>query len=118
MTTVISGLSQADADARFQAQWTITDVTPTNGQIIVTSTANGSSLLLTLSHTGTIASLTINMPSNPKLGMFFEISTVGTVTALTLAAPGMMITNPPAQLAIGDYVSYRYTKANVWMRRI
>lgn len=119
MTTVVAGaMTQAAADARYQAQWIIQEVTPTTGQTLNTSTPNGESLLVSLQHSVAIAALTIGMPSSPKLGQFFDFSSTGAVTLLTLTAPGMSIMNAPPQLAIGDYVSFRYTKANTWMRRI
>lgn len=114
-----AGITMAIADAKYQAQWMIIEVVPTNGQSLSPSSPNGESILLTLEHTAAIATLTINLPANPKLGQFFEINTTGAVNALTLTAPGgTTIMNPQAQLAVGDYVGYRYTKANVWMRRI
>lgn len=114
-----SGMSQGQADARYSAQWTVIEVTPTSGQTLSPSSPNGEPILLTLEHTAPIATLTINLPTSPKLGQFFEVNTLGAVTALTLVAPdGTMIMNTQAQLAIGDYVGFRYTKANVWMRRI
>lgn len=113
-------MSQALADARYQAQWVLVESTPTNGQTLSPTSPNGESILLTLKHTGTIASLTVNFPVSPKLGQFFELnSPQGAVTSLTLVASnGVTIMNPQAQLAIGDYVGYRYTTNNVWMRRI
>lgn len=114
------GMSQAAADAKYQAQWVTSEATPTSGQTLSPTSPNGESILLTLKHTGTIATLTINFPSNPKIGQFFELnSPAGAVTTLNLVAPnGTTIMNPQAQLAVGDYVGYRYTTTNVWMRRI
>lgn len=114
-----AGISQAAADLRYQPQWVISEVTPTNGQTLSPTSPNGESILLSLEHTAPIATLTVNFPATPKLGQFFEISTTGAVTTLTLNAPaGASIMNPQAQLAVGDYGGYRYTKAGVWARRI
>lgn len=112
------GMSQAAADAKYQPQWLIQEVTPVNNQSILTGSPNGESILLTLAHTATIATLTIGMPTNPKIGQFFEFNATGAVTQLIIATNGATVMNPPQQLAIGDYVSYRYTKTGIWMRRI
>lgn len=114
-----AGMPVAVADSRYQPQWSIVEVTPTNGQALSPTTPNGESILLSLEHTSPIATLTVNFPANPKLGQFFEISTTGAVTTLTLNAPsGTVIMNPQQQLAVGDYGGYRYTKSGVWSRRI
>ncbi len=95
---------------------TIITATPTSGQT-VSGTGDGLNQLVSLEHTGTIAALTINFPSPAARGQIFEIGTTGAVTALTMIAGGATIVNPQTALAIGDFLSYRVTKANTWMRR-
>ena len=116
----VGGMSQVAADLKYQSQWVPVEASPTSGQTLSPSSPNGESIFLTLKHVGTIAALAINFPANPKIGQFFELnSPAGSVTALNLVAPnGTTIMNPQAQLAVGDYVGYRYTTTNVWMRRI
>lgn len=95
---------------------TIITATPTNGQT-VSGTADGLNQLVSLEHTGTIATMTLAFPSPATRGQIFEIGTTGAVTALTMNAAGATIMNPQTQLAIGDFLSYRCVKANTWMRR-
>lgn len=113
------GMSQAVADLLYQSQWGYVDFPVTNGVTLNTGDQKGAPLLLTLSLIGTVASMTLGMPTNPKLGQIIDINCPqGAITTLNLTAPGMTIMNPPAGLAIGDYFSFRYTKANIWVRRI
>ncbi|WP_443700166.1 hypothetical protein [Pseudomonas sp.] len=111
------GMSQGLADTLYQPQLAVVDLPAADGVTLNTGDQNGKGLLLVISPAGAIAGITIGMPSNPKLGQQFDICIPQfAVAALMLTAPGMTVLNAPASLAAGNYVSFRYVKANFWAR--
>lgn len=111
------GMSQAVADTLYQSQMVVVDFPASNGSTLNIGDQKGKGLILTISPAGSLAGITLVMPSNPVLGQQFDISIPQfAVAALTLTAPGMTILNAPASLVAGGYVSFRYVKANFWAR--
>lgn len=69
---------------------------------------------------GTLATLTLTMPANPKEGQIVRISSSKTVTALTLNGnTGQTISNAPTAITISTTGTYGYEflyRSTVWYR--
>ena len=67
---------------------------------------------------GTLATGTVNLIATPVDGQEVTISTTQIITTLTIAAAGTTIApTPPATLAAGGFVKYKYSLAqNTWYR--
>ncbi len=81
--------------------------TPLTGASITVANTTGS---LVLAPAGTIATLTVTMPSAPMDGQRLNISSSNTVTALTLTpGAGQTISNTPTAITISTTAAYGYT---------
>ena len=87
--------------------------TPTSGSTVTaSSTANN----LILNPAGSLATLTIAMPSTPADGQIFSVSTTQIITVLTFTATPT-IYNAPTTLAAGAVARFQYSAAvNSWFR--
>jgi hypothetical protein len=95
------------------------NVSPLTGTSVVIPN-NVSNYLITPA--GTIAALTVTMPSAPTDGQVVHINSSATVTALTLnGASGQTISNAPTAITISTTVAYGYAflyqaSTKKWMR--
>lgn len=81
--------------------------TPLTGASITVANTTGS---LVLAPAGTIATLTVTMPSAPMDGQKLNISSSNTVTALTLTpSAGQTISNTPTAITVSTTAAYGYT---------
>jgi len=116
MSVAGSGLSQAAADARYEKKEAPQNVSPLTGATVV-MTDTGDDALLNLTPAGTLAALTITLPTeaNSRVGQIVRIHTSQTITALTING-ATTIRNTVATLLGQDDVSFQKTAANTWSR--
>lgn len=87
---------------------------PTTGQTVTVAT--GDSWLI-LSPAGTLAALTINLPTNRTDGQTVLINTFQTLTALTISGAGTAVSGAPTTLAATAFLRMRYSATlNTWIR--
>jgi len=93
--------------------------TPVTGATVV-MTDNATGGLLYLTPAGTLATLTINLPSNAKsrIGQIERVFTTQAITALTLGqvGGGATIVNAPTTLAANGAALFQKVAANTWLR--
>jgi hypothetical protein len=81
-------------------------VIPTTGQSLVIP--NGVNAYL-MNPAGTLATLTLTMPSSPVNGQLLRIASSATITALTLSgAAGQTILNNPTAITVSTTTPYNY----------
>lgn len=89
-------------------------VSPTTGATLNAGTRTGD-LVLLVDPSGTLATLTVNMPNSPNDGDIATISTSQIITSLTIGN-GTVI-NAPTTLAVGGFAQFIYNAAaNKWFR--
>lgn len=93
---------------------TVQTVTPTTGQT-VSMTDNAVDNTLYLTPAGTLAALTVNLPSNAnsRIGQVERIFTTQQITALTVANATTILGNPTT-LNVNESVSFQKMAANTW----
>lgn len=93
-------------------------VVPTNGQTVQIAD-NADDGLLLLNPASTLATLTVNLPSDAKsrLLQVERIATMRTITLLTVAG-ATTIYGAPASLAPGDNIAFQKVAANTWTLQI
>lgn len=68
---------------------------------------------------GTIAALTVNLPTNPYDGEEAGINSTQIITALTVQAAGKTVANPPTTFAaVGGFCRMKYRAADTTWYRI
>jgi hypothetical protein len=88
---------------------------PTTGQTI--QLANGINDY-TVNPAGTIAALTVNLPTTPVDGQTITLSSTQVVTVFTLTAPSGTLFNAPAAMATGQTIEYKYLATQgFWIRK-
>lgn len=93
----------------------VKSVSPTTGQTVAFD-ANSTDQTLYLTPAGTLATLTITMPSDASsaLGQTVTIAASQTLTALTIN--GATIVNTATTLLGSSAVAFRKVAANTWMQ--
>ena len=87
---------------------------PTTGQTVTVAT--GDSWLI-LSPAGTLATLTINLPTDRTDGEGVMINTTQTLTSLTISGAGTTVAGAPTTLAANAFLRMTYTATlNTWLR--
>ena len=67
---------------------------------------------------GTLASLTVSLPTAPQDGLNITVSTTQTITALTVNAASGTVFNPPTTLTAGQTFEYKFIGGvNIWIRK-
>lgn len=68
---------------------------------------------------GTLASLTISLPTAPQDGLSITISTTREITALIVNAASGVVYNPPTTLTAGQTFEYKFlgNGMNIWIRK-
>jgi hypothetical protein len=88
---------------------------PTSGATITMTVATG--MYLILNPAGTLATLTIALPTSPVNGQLAMISTTQQITALTLTTGGPFMFGNIGSMAAGTSVAFRYSTAGgFWIR--
>lgn len=101
---VVTSLGQADIS--------YTILTPSTGDTITLNTSNKTTIL---NPAGTLATLTINMPTSPRKGQLQTVSTSQTITALTVSGNGNSIVGQPTTLvASHDFTMIFDDNAATW----
>jgi len=112
------GLTQAQTDALYPSKDVVQPVTPTTGQTVqmTDDSRNGT---LVLSPAGTLATLTVVLPSdaNSVVGQYRSVSSTKAITLLTVNG-ATTIFNAPTVMSAGDLVTFKKTAPNTWMRTI
>ncbi len=110
------GLTQSQADAMYATRDFIQASSPTTGQTVVMTDDNRNGTLV-LTPAGTLATLTVTLPTeaNSQIGQFRSISTTKALTILTVNG-AVTIYNAPTVMSIGDIITFKKTAANTWMR--
>jgi len=115
----MSGRSSGMSVAQMQTlKPPVQSVVPTTGQTIVI-TDNSYNGLLVLAPAGTLATLTITLPSdaNSEVGQIERIATTKTLTAVTINGAGTIF-GAVTTLVAGDNVAYQKIAANTWSRML
>lgn len=87
---------------------------PTTGQTVTVAT--GDSWLI-ITPAGTLATLTISLPTDRTDGEYVLINTTQTLTALTISGAGTTVSGAPTTLAANAFLRMRYTATlNSWFR--
>jgi hypothetical protein len=93
--------------------------TPTTGQTVV-MTDDDYDAILNLTPAGTLAALTITIPSNAKsrIGQVIHISSSQILTSLTISSAGQTLRGAPTTFAAvaSAYCSFMKVAANTWVR--
>lgn len=102
-----------------------TDVMQTNtpappvagGTVTITNT--GMNGLTVINPAGTLATLTVNLPSDStsRIGQIERIAFLRAVTALTIGG-ATTILNAPASALLGDNIGFQKVAANQWVRLV
>lgn len=68
---------------------------------------------------GTLAALTVSLPTAPQDGLTLTVSTTQTITALTVNATSGTVYNPPTTLSAGQTFEYKFigNGINIWIRK-
>lgn len=90
---------------------------PTTGQTVVMND-NSIDGLLYLTPAGTLATLTVTLPTNAnsRLGQTRRLSTTQDLTALTVNVAGGTVVNSPTTLLANSTVAFQKVATNTWMR--
>jgi len=88
---------------------------PTTGSTVVCTDTNDNAHLV-LTPAGTIATLTVTLPTNANssVGQRVTISSSAEITALTVSGSGLTVTRATLPLAAGGAITYQKTAANAW----
>jgi hypothetical protein len=87
---------------------------PTTGQTVTVATGD---TWLVVTPAGTIAALTITLPSDRTDGETVIVNTSQTITALTVGGAGTTVNAAPTTLAANGFFEMRYTSVlNAWYR--
>lgn len=110
------GVSLATANSLYRAVPTIQNATPTAGQT-VNITATSSDVVVWLTPAGTLATLTIALPSDgsTQIGQIIRVSTNQLITLLTVNGATNLF-NLPTTLALGGNFNLLKVAANTWVR--
>lgn len=112
---VSSGITSASAAASAAALTDFQTATPTTGQTVVMNdnTLDG---VLYLTPAGTLATLTVTLPTNAnsRLGQIRRLSTTQELTGLTIN--GGTVLNSPTTLTANGTVAFQKVAASTWMR--
>jgi hypothetical protein len=86
-----------------QADTSNTVLTPTSGSTVTLATSNRRTIL---HPSGTLATLTIDMPASPVSGQLQTVTTTQTITALTVSGNGNSIAGAPTTLTASSAPSF------------
>jgi hypothetical protein len=87
---------------------------PTTGQTVTVATGD---TWLILTPAGTLAALTVNMPTNRTDGQSVRVTSSQTLTALTVSGNGTTIAGAPTTLTANGFFTMTYTATlNTWLR--
>ena len=97
------------------AQQDVQNLSPTAGQTI-SMTDNSVDGLLWLTPAGTLATLTVNFPSdaNSRIGQVRSVGSSKQITAITLSNATFF--NTVSTIALGECYSFQKVAANTWVR--
>jgi hypothetical protein len=92
--------------------------TPLTGTTVQCPGGSAAAAEVIIDPAGTLAALTVALPTTPVNGQNVVIPTTQTITALTLTAATGTILNAPTTLAGGQAIEYKYLSAqNKWIRK-
>jgi hypothetical protein len=95
----------------------VQNAAPTTGATVVIND-NASDTLLVLDPAGTLATLTVTLPSeaNSRIKQVVRIASTRIITAITINGATTII-GAPVGLALGDNLAFQKIKANTWSRQ-
>lgn len=92
--------------------------TPLTGTTVQCPSGSAATSDVIIDPAGTLAALTIALPTTPIDGQNVVIPTTQTITALTVTAATGTVLNAPATLTAGQAIEYKYIASpNKWVRK-